>query len=116
MRRSRAQRKRFFTAQGLALGGNVDDDSKVRSLQGSTADEAAVHILLAQQLLAVLGVHAAAVLDGGSLGHSFAVDLADDLADLSADFLSLVGSSGLAGADGPDGLVGDDDDLPSAQR
>ena len=82
---------------------------EVGSLQGCAADEAAVHILLAQQLLAVLGVHAAAVLDRGSLGHSLAVDLADDLADLSADLLGLLGGGGLAGADGPDRLIGDDD-------
>ena len=64
---------------------------------------AAVHILFAQQLLAVLGVHTAAVLDSGSLGNCLAVHLADHLADLAADFLSLIGGSGLAGADGPDG-------------
>ena len=63
-----------------ALGGCVDDNSKVRSLQGCAADQTAVHVLLAQQLLAVLCVHAAAVLHGGSLGNCLAVELAHHLA------------------------------------
>src|SRR5699024_10208169 len=93
---------------GSALGGRVDDHGEVGRLQGSAADQAAVHVLLAYQLVAVLGVHAAAVLDGGGLGHGLAVQLADHLADLGADLLGLVCGRGLAGADGPDGLVGDD--------
>ncbi len=46
-----------------------------------------------------------------ALGGVLAVQLADDLADDGADLVGLLGGSGLAGADGPDGLIGDDDVL-----
>ena len=61
--------------------------------------------------IGVLRVHAAAVLDGQGLGGVLAVQLADDLADSGADLLGLISGSSLAGADGPDGLVGDDNIL-----
>ena len=55
----------------FACRGN--NGGKVRRLQGGASDEAAVHIRLAQQLVGVGGVHAAAVLDGRGLGHCLAV-------------------------------------------
>ena len=61
----------------------------------ATADQAAVHIGLAQQLGGVAVVHAAAVLNGGGLGHSLAVQLADHLADGGADLLGLIGGAAL---------------------
>ena len=87
----------------LALRSSVNDDRKLVSLQGSAADQAAVNIGLTQQLLGILRVHAAAVLDGQALGSVLAVQLANDLADSGADLLGLISGSGLAGADGPDG-------------
>ena len=71
--------------RNLAFGGSVNDDRKLVGLQGSAADQAAVNIGLAQQLLGVLRVHAAAVLDGQALGSVLAVQLANDLADGGAD-------------------------------
>ena len=91
-----------------SFAGSVHDDGELVRLEGGTTNEATVHVGLAEQLLRVLGVHAAAVLDGQRLGSVLTVQLAHHLADGSADFLCLVGGGSLAGADGPDGLVGDD--------
>ena len=90
------------------LIGRVDDGQEVVGLQGRAADEAAVDVGLGQQLRRVLGVHGAAVLDGDGPGHPGAELLADDGADVGADLAGLFGGGGLAGADGPDGLIGDD--------
>ena len=54
----------------LFLIGRVDDVHELLGLQSSTADEAAVDIGLGQQLSSVLGVHAAAVLNGDAAGHA----------------------------------------------
>ena len=58
-------------SQRLALGGCVDDHGKVRSLEGRAANQAAVNIFLAQQLLAVLGclLYTSLVQQDGSLGR-----------------------------------------------
>src|SRR5699024_10880625 len=61
----------------LLLVGCVDDIDELVRLQGSAADEAAVHIGLSQQLCGVLGVHGAAVLDGNGAGHPGAVEVTD---------------------------------------
>src|SRR5699024_5127884 len=87
--------------KGSALAGCVHDNGKLVCLQGSAADQTAVHIGLAEQFFGVLGIHAAAVLNGQGLGGILAVQLTNDLTDGRADFLGLVSGSGLAGADGP---------------
>ena len=92
----------------LLLVCRVDDLHELVGLEGRAADEAAVHIGLGQQLLGVLGVHGAAVLDGDGPGHPRAVKAPDDGADAGADLGGLPGGGGAAGADGPDGLIGDD--------
>ena len=92
----------------LFLVGRVDDVHELLGLQSSTADEAAVDIGLGQQLSSVLGVHAAAVLNGDAAGHAGTVQATDGSTDVGADLTGLLGSGGLAGADGPDGLIGDD--------
>ncbi|MPN47261.1 hypothetical protein SDC9_194863 [bioreactor metagenome] len=91
------------------LAGRFDDRRKVGGFQRSAADQAAVDIRHAQQLVGIFGVHAAAVLDGACLGVRLAVQRSDDATDGLADLLRLLGSGGEAGADGPDGLVSDDD-------
>ncbi len=92
----------------LFLVGRVDDVHELLGLQGGTADEAAVDVRLGQQLSSVLGIHAAAVLNGDATGHPGAVQSANGSTDVGADLASLFGRGGLAGADGPDRLVGDD--------
>ena len=66
--------------------------------------------LLGEQLVGVGRVHRAAVLDGERLGRLLAIKCRRrTAADHGADLLGLVGGRGFAGADGPDGLIGDDD-------
>ena len=106
----------------MKLGGGLvcsfDDLHELLGHQGSAADQAAVDVGLSQQLEGVLLVHGAAVQDGDGTGILGRIQLAHHSTDVLADFLSLLGSSGTAGADGPDGLVGNDDlaDLPRKHR
>ena len=74
--------------KGRLLAGSLHDGGKSVRLQGGAADQAAVHVGFGNQLVGVAGVHAAAVLDGGSLGHGLAVHFAQHLADSRADFLA----------------------------
>ena len=92
----------------LFLIGRVDDLHELFGLQGSAADETAVDVGLSQQLRRILGIHAAAVLNGDAAGHTGAVQAADHGTDVGADLAGLLGRGGLAGADGPDRLIGDD--------
>ena len=78
-------------------------------LEGGTADEGAVDVRLGHELLDVAGLGGAAVEDAGGVRGGVAVVGAEGLADRAADLLGVLGGGGLAGADGPDGLVGDDD-------
>ena len=81
----------------LFLIGGVDDVHKLLGLQGGTADEAAVDVRLGQQLSGVLGIHAAAVLNGDAAGHAGTVQATDGSTDVGADLTGLLGSGGLAG-------------------
>ena len=56
----------------------IDDTAKIR-LQGCSADQSAIDIRLRQELVAVLRVHGAAVLDADGLSGSLVIDLADRL-------------------------------------
>ena len=87
---------------------SVDDTLEVSALQRSTADEATVDIGLGKEFRSIAGLAGATVEDGSVIGYSLTVLLSDDAADIGMDFLSLLGSGGLTGTDGPDGLVGDD--------
>lgn len=77
-------------------------------LEGSTADKEAVNVGLLAEFTAVLLVDAAAVEDSGLLGNLVADVGLEPLSDGLVDLLGLLGGGDLAGADGPDGLVGDD--------
>ena len=81
-------------------------------LETGTTDQEAIDILLLAKLLAVLLADAAAVQDAGVVGDLLADLLGEPLADVGVDLLGLLGGGDLAGADGPDGLVGDDDAAP----
>ena len=83
-------------------------------LQAGTANKETVNVLLLGEVLAVLSVDAAAVQDPGLVGDLVTNVGHEPLADGSVNLLGLLDGGDLAGADGPDGLVGDDDVLPVA--
>lgn len=93
----------------LLLG--VDDVSEGR-LQAGAADEETVNVGLLGELLAVLLADRATVDDAGLVGSLLADVLLEPLADALVNLLCLLGGGDLAGADGPDGLVGNDDLAP----
>ena len=93
---------------GIILEGQGDLDEVV-GLEGGAADEAAVDVGLGEELLGVGGLAGAAVEDRGVVGDGLAEQAGEDVADVGVDLFGLGRSGGLAGADGPDGLVGDDD-------
>mmetsp|Transcript_104148 Transcript_104148/g.299743 ORF Transcript_104148/g.299743 Transcript_104148/m.299743 type:complete len:290 (+) Transcript_104148:121-990(+) len=99
-------------AQRLRGGGGVGDDRHEGGLERGPAHEEAVHVRLRDELLAVLRRHTAAILDAHLLRHLGGNLLLQEGADGRVRLLRLVRRSHLARADGPDGLVGDDDVVP----
>ena len=95
----------LFCACGVDYSGELLCDER------SSADKTAVDIGLSEQLCGVLVVHRSAVLDNDSVRGVLAVKSLDKRTDNGADLVRLLGSCGLARADSPDGLVGDDDVL-----
>lgn len=90
------------------------DDIHEGGLQAGTTNQEAVNVGLLAQLLAVLLANTATVQDA-RLIRSLVVDaLLEPLADGSVDLLCLLSRGDLASADGPDGLVGNDDLGPVA--
>ena len=100
-----------LSVEKSALGGCVYDGCEVVRLQGSAADEAAVNVRLCKKLSCVACVHGAAVLNSDAFCSLFAVEGLDGRTDDSANFVCLLCRGGLAGADGPNRLVSDDDAL-----
>ena len=92
----------------LKLHGSLHHGGEGVGLEGGTADEGTVDVLLLEEAGDVLGLGRAAVEDADAIGGLLAKDLGQGLADGAADLLGVIGRGGLAGADGPDGLVGDD--------
>ena len=92
-----------------ASAGGGDDGGEVGGLEAGAADEAAVNVGAGEQVGGVVGLHGAAVLDADGVGGGLTGTLGDGLADDAADAVGLVGGADFAGADGPDGLVGEDD-------
>ena len=80
-------------------------------LEGSAADKEAVDIGLLAELAAVLLVNAAAVEDAGLVGDLVADGL-EPVANGLVHVLGLLGGGDLAGANSPDGLVGNDNLAP----
>ena len=78
-------------------------------LEGGSPDQRAVDVGLGHELLDVGGLGGTAVEDTGGVGRGVAVVGTQGLTDRPAHLLGVLGGGGLAGADGPDGLVGDDD-------
>jgi hypothetical protein len=88
------------------------DNVNESGLQAGAADKETVNVGLLSEVLAVLLADGAAVDNTGGLGDLLAKLLAHPLTDTLVNLLRLLGGGDLAGADGPDGLVGDDDLAP----
>src|SRR5689334_4438254 len=84
------------------------DPGELVHLEARTAHQAAVDIIAVHDPRDVRGLHRTAVEDAYAVGRCVPVDVTDPLADGGADLLRVVGRGDLAGADGPDGFVGDD--------
>jgi hypothetical protein len=88
------------------------DDGREGVLKGSTANKEAVNIRLTDELSSVLVSHTSSVKDsdfiGCLLGYVFLYPLAHEIVGL----LGLLRAGGLAGADGPHGLVGNNNLAP----
>lgn len=82
-------------------------------LEGSTTNEEAVNIRLLAELAAVLLVDTSTVEDSGLVGNLVA-DRLEPVTDSLVDLLGLLGGGDLASANGPDGLVGNDNLGPVA--
>ncbi len=93
------------------FGSRFYDGCKFFCNEGSAADQTAVNIDLGEKLVGVGVVHGAAVLNGNSVCRFLVVELRKLGTDKGANLLRLLGSSGLAGADSPNRLIGDDDVL-----
>ena len=93
---------------GIVLERQGDLDEVVR-LERGAADEAAVDVGLGEELLRVGRLAGAAVEDRGVVRDGLVEEAGEDFADVGVDLLGLGRRGGLAGADGPDGLIGDDD-------
>lgn len=90
---------------------SVDDIHK-RRLQARASNKEAVNILLLGQLPAVLLTDRSAIDDARLLGRLAADLLGQPHADGGVHLLRLLRAGDLAGANGPDGLVGNDDLAP----
>ena len=77
-------------------------------LQASTTDQEAVNVLLLSKILAVLATDTATVEDAGLISNLVANVGPEPLADGLVHLLGLLNRGDLASANGPDGLVGDD--------
>jgi len=98
----------------MPVHGKVGRGTLTLGLQAGTANQEAINVLLLGKVLAVLAVDAASVQDPGLLGDLVADVGLEPLADGGVDLLCLLDSGHLAGADGPDGLVGNHDLAPVA--
>src|SRR5690606_37417807 len=75
--------------------------------QRRASDQGAIDVLASEQARGFVGLDVAAVEDAGLLGELGGLR-GEAGADHGVDLLRLLGAGDLAGADGPDGLVGDD--------
>ena len=87
--------------------GRFDNMEKGARVETRAADQKAVNIVLFHEFGGVFRLHTAAVKDAevGSLGPE---QVGEDGADFVMDLVGLFRGGHLAGANGPDGLVGDD--------
>ncbi len=94
--------------EGARLDGVLDDIAEAAFFEGGAADEGAVDVREGHEFAGVGGFDASAVLDADAAGGGFVVEFGEQAADEGMGVLGLLGGGGFAGADGPDGFVGDD--------
>ena len=92
------------------------DRGELGGVDRRPADERAVDVRLGHDRRDVAGLHRAAVEHAHAVGQVAGVELGQLGADRGADLLRVLGRRDLAGADGPDRLVGDDDASWPARR
>jgi len=96
----------------LLLLGSVDDGDELLSNEGSTTDEETVDVGLSSKLVSSGRSDGATIDDTDAVSDGSRDVLAEPVTGPDVGLLSLVGSGGLASADSPDRLVGDDDTGP----
>lgn len=99
----------YYFVKSLESG--VDNVDKL-GLEGSTADKETVNVGLVLERSSVLAVGRATVDDADGLSGLLAKLGGQEGADLLVDTLGVVGGGSKTGANGPDGLVGNDDAGP----
>src|SRR5262245_53052294 len=85
-----------------------DDLEKRAEIEARAADQRAVHVLQRHQLPDVVGLDAATIQDVAEFGGLRSKPLAQPLPDVRVRLRGLRRRRVAAGADGPDRLVGDD--------
>ena len=95
--------------QPLLATPKADQREKLTSrFQTCPSDEESINISLLRQLLAILLAHAAPIDDPCGLRCFFRNSLSQPFPNLSMDFLCLLSGGHFPGANGPDGLICDD--------
>jgi large subunit ribosomal protein L43 len=89
----------------------VREETLTSWLEGGAANEETIDVGLLAELATVLLVHAATIQDAGLI-RDLGTDALKPAADSLVNLLSLLSGSNLASANGPDGLVGNDDLAP----
>mmetsp|Transcript_21021 Transcript_21021/g.48024 ORF Transcript_21021/g.48024 Transcript_21021/m.48024 type:complete len:324 (-) Transcript_21021:122-1093(-) len=95
----------------LCLHG-VDDGGEGIALERCAANQEAVDVWLLAELRTVFVIHGATVLDAHGVAHLLGDVVLEPLPEVGVNLFGLIRRGHLAGADGPDGLVGKDDLLP----
>lgn len=84
----------------------VDDPREFFCNQTSSSNQRPVDVRLGHQFVHGLGGHGSSVLDADGVGDSGTVHVGEDAAAGCVNVLGLAGGAGEAGANGPDGLIG----------
>ena len=88
----------------------MDELEEIVGDQAGPADESAINVFLRCDFPPVAGIHTAAVEDADGFRGAAVVELGNESADGGDGFAGLRWTGVDTGADGPDGLVGNDDE------
>eukprot|EP00695_Tsukubamonas_globosa_P003606 TRINITY_DN724_c0_g1_i1.p1 TRINITY_DN724_c0_g1~~TRINITY_DN724_c0_g1_i1.p1 ORF type:complete len:125 (+),score=24.81 TRINITY_DN724_c0_g1_i1:56-430(+) len=100
------------TRVSLGLSSRSDNGNKIGSLERGTTNQKAVDVGLGEEDIRVGGSNRATIDDASGSSDLSTVVLGEVLADESVNLLSLLGSGSDASADGPHGLVSNDNTAP----